>query len=84
MYRVRFGPRAARQFRKLPPDVQRRLDPGILALANDPRPPGCVKLSSEDALWRIRVGDFRIVYQVFDADLLVLVVKLGNRRDIYR
>ena len=60
------------------------LNPAILALAENPRPPGCLKLSGEESLWRIRVGDYRVVYQVQDAVLLVLVVKLGHRREIYR
>ncbi|MBI5387207.1 MAG: type II toxin-antitoxin system RelE/ParE family toxin [Verrucomicrobia bacterium] len=84
MYRVEFTSRAQRAFRNLTPDVQRRLDPAILALAGNPRPPGCVKLSGPDSLWRIRVGDYRIVYQVHDDVLLVLVVNVGHRRDIYR
>jgi len=62
MYRVEFSHRAARAFRNLPPDVQRRLDSTILALAENPRPPGCLKLSGEQSLWRVRVGDYRIVY----------------------
>lgn len=84
MLRIEFTSRAARAFRKLPLDVQRRLDPAILALAANPRPPGCVKLSGEDALWRIRVGDYRVVYQIRDDVLLVLVVNVGHRREIYR
>ena len=84
MYRIEFGHRAQRAFRNLPPDIQRRLDPAIMALANNPRPPGCIKLSGEESLWRIRVGDYRIVYQVQDDRRLVLVLKLGHRREIYR
>lgn len=84
MHRVLFAPRAERDFRKLSPDVQRRLDPAIRALAENPRPPGCRKLAGESSLWRLRVGDYRIVYQVRDDQLLVLVVKVGHRREIYR
>ncbi len=84
MYRIEFNSRAARAFRNLAPDVQRRLDPAIRALAENPRPPGCVKLSGEDSLWRIRMGDYRVLYQVRDAALLVLVVRVGHRREIYR
>ena len=84
MYRVEFASRARRMFRNLPADVQRRLDPAIQALRQDPRPPGCKKLSGEEFLWRIRVGDYRIVYQIQDNELLVLVVKVGHRREIYR
>ena len=84
MYRVHFAGRAERAFRKLSPEVQRRLDPAILALADQPRPPGCLKLSGQDSLWRIRVGDYRIVYQIQDEILLILVVNVGHRREIYR
>ena len=84
MHRILFARRAERAFRNLSLDVQRRLDPAILALANNPRPPGCLKLSGSDSLWRIRVGDYRIVYQIQDDALLVLVVNLGHRREIYR
>jgi mRNA interferase RelE/StbE len=84
MYRIHFAGRAERAFRKLSPEVQRRLDPAILALAANPRPPGCLKFSGPDSLWRIRVGDYRIVYQIQDAVVLILVVNVGHRRDIYR
>jgi mRNA interferase RelE/StbE len=60
--------------------VGRRID----ALALDPRPRGCKKLQGEGDIYRVRAGDFRIVYAVRDALLLVLVVKVGNRRDVYR
>jgi mRNA interferase RelE/StbE len=84
MFQVEFTNRAARAFRNLSPDVQRRLDPALLALADNPRPPGCVKLSGEESLWRVRVGDYRIVYQIQDKLLKVLVINVGHRREIYR
>ena len=61
-----------------------RLKPKIDALAQNPRPSGVVKLSGEDDLYRIRVGNYRITYSIQDNHLLVLVVKIGHRRDIYR
>ena len=72
MYRVEFASRAQRMFRNLPADVQRRLDPAIQALSQNPRPSGCKKLSGEESVWRIRVGDYRIIYQIRDNELLVL------------
>ncbi len=84
MYRIEFASRAQRMLRNLSADVQHRLDPAIQALRHDPRPPGCIKLSGEEFLWRIRVGNYRIVYQIQDNELLVLVVKVGHRREIYR
>jgi len=55
----------------------------IRALPNDPRPHGCKKLVDRDA-WRIRVGSYRVIYEIDDARLTVTVVKVGHRRDIYR
>jgi mRNA interferase RelE/StbE len=52
-------------------------------LADDPRPPGCEKLSGEDK-YRVRQGNYRILYEIADADLVVTVIRVGNRRDVYR
>jgi mRNA interferase RelE/StbE len=54
------------------------------ALAADPRPFGVKKLSADEDLFRIRVGDYRIIYQIRDKELIVLVVKIGHRREVYR
>jgi len=69
---------------KLPKADRARADERISALASNPRPPGCVKLSGHSGLWRIRVGDWRIVYQIQDELLIVLVLSVGHRREIYR
>lgn len=69
--------------RKLPRDVAARLDPHILALAKNPRPAGSQKLTDIDA-YRIRVGDYRIIYEIHDNILTVLVVQVGHRREAYR
>ena len=61
-----------------------RLREAIDALAENPRVPGNVKLQGEGELYRVRVGDYRIVYQIQDAVLVVLVVQIGHRREIYR
>ena len=61
-----------------------RLREAIDALTAIPRPPGCVKLQGSEELFRVRVGDYRIVYQIQDAVLVVLVVQIGHRREIYR
>ncbi len=82
-YEVRFKPSAAKELAKLPKEIQRRLSPRIDALAANPWPAGAEKLSGLDA-WRIRVGDYRVVYAVEDRLLVVLVVHVGNRREIYR
>jgi mRNA interferase RelE/StbE len=56
----------------------------LFALAEDPRPPGCKKMEGEDKLWRIRVGNYRIVYEINDLVLIVTAIKIAHRRDIYR
>jgi mRNA interferase RelE/StbE len=83
-YSIAFAKAAKRQFDKLPRPAQRRLGDVIAALAVDPRPPGVVKLTGEDRLYRVRSGDYRIIYQVEDERLLILVVKVGHRREVYR
>jgi mRNA interferase RelE/StbE len=83
-YAVEFSPGAEREFRKLAREIQMRLRPRIDALADDPRPAGAKKLKGADDLWRIRAGDYRIVYQIRDRILLVLVVRVAHRREVYR
>jgi mRNA interferase RelE/StbE len=64
--------------------LYQRLREAIGELASNPRPPGCVKLQGGDELYRVRAGDYRIIYQVQDKVLVVLVVQIGHRREIYR
>jgi len=84
IYRIDFARKAARQFQNLPAAVQKRLKPKIDALARNLRPRGVKKLEGEEDLYRIPVGDYRIIYQVQDKALVVLVVKLGDRKEIYK
>lgn len=81
---VEFTTAAARSVRKIEPLVRRRLLAGIAGLAADPRPPGVKKLSGVDNAWRIRIGDYRVIYEIDDRALTVLVVDVGHRREIYR
>ena len=83
-YRVEFAPAADRGFRALAEDVRRRLRPRIDALAENPRPHGMESLAREKCLYRIRAGDYRIIYQIRDDVLVVLVVRIGHRREVYR
>ena len=83
-YRLALKPSAERAFLGLPREVQRRLDRRLLALQDDPRPPGTKALAGEAGLYRLRVGDYRIVYEVHDKEILVLVLAIGHRREIYR
>ena len=87
-YRVELSTSASRELRKLEKRIQPKLMRGIggriSALAEDPRPPGVEKVEGHDDLWRVRSGDYRIVYAVEDDVLLVVVVKIGHRREVYR
>jgi len=82
-YSVEVAPAAVRQIKKLERSVQRKILARIDRLADDPRPPGCVKLSGRGDIYRVRIADFRILYTVVDATLIVLVLKVGHRRDVY-
>lgn len=83
-YRVEFAPSAQRQFRDLPRPVQERIVPRIRALAEQPRPRGAEKLAGTTDQYRIRVGDYRVIYAIRDDRLLILLLRFGHRRDIYR
>lgn len=83
-YRIELRPRAEKELAALPRDAQRRIVRAIDGLAEDPRPAGCVALKGGDGLLRIRVGVYRVVNLVEDDRLVVLVVRIGPRRDVYR
>jgi mRNA interferase RelE/StbE len=83
-YAVEFSKRAMRELAGVPQPVRNRINGRIRALADDPRPPGSQRLAGFEDLLRVRVGDYRIIYQVKDGVLIVVVVRLGHRRDIYR
>ncbi len=83
-YEIRIAPSAARSLRGLDRPIQRRIAAAIDGLAAEPRPSGVRKLVGAEDLWRIRVGDYRIVYAIGDDRLVVLVVRIGHRSDVYR
>ncbi|MBE0606712.1 MAG: type II toxin-antitoxin system RelE/ParE family toxin [Deltaproteobacteria bacterium] len=83
-YTVEFTHRAEKDFRSLPPEIRRRLAPKIDALTKNSRPRGAKPLEGSNDILRLRVGDYRILYQVLDDRLVVLLVKVGHRREIYR
>ena len=68
---------------RLPRDLVQRLDAAIMGLAEDPRPPGCKQLKGH-ALYRVRVGDWRIIYAIEDDKLIVLIVEIAPRGGAYR
>ena len=83
-YAVYILPAAARALTRLPRASQLRIRARIDSLAEQPRPEGVKKLAGTDELYRVRAGDYRIVYQVRDERLVVLVIRIGHRREVYR
>ncbi|MCC8166415.1 MAG: type II toxin-antitoxin system RelE/ParE family toxin [Planctomycetes bacterium] len=82
-YTIRFVPNIGRQLSRLDPSAVRKIKIAIDSLAHDPRPHGCIKMQGEPT-YRIRVGNYRVVYEINDTSITVLVVKIGHRRDVYR
>lgn len=82
-YSIRINKVAQKSLAKISQSYQDRLIAVIRDLGNDPRPAGCKKLSGRDA-WRIRVGDYRIIYEIQNSELIVIVVLVGHRSEIYR
>jgi mRNA interferase RelE/StbE len=83
MYRLEFRPAALRALRKLDSATAERVRGALALLASEPRPPASRKLSGRDA-YRIRVGQYRIIYTIDDSQLIVVVVLVGHRSSIYR
>ena len=81
---VRISATAEKQLRAAPRVDQQRLVTAIRALATTPRPRGCRKLRGYDDVFRIRVGTYRVIYAVHDRQLIVIVLKIGQRQDVYR
>lgn len=82
-YELSILPSALRSLSRLDHPIRKRVATKINALAENPRPQGAMKLVGSEH-WRIRIGDYRVVYDIEDAQLIVLVVEVGHRREIYR
>jgi mRNA interferase RelE/StbE len=82
-YDVVLTSSAAKELKKLPSQTVARIVPRLEALASTPRPSGCKKLQGGNREWRIRVGDYRIVYMIDDARLLVEVTRIRHRSEVY-
>lgn len=82
--RLEISRTAEKQLRELPAPAQRRIVKAVLALPGDPHPQGARKLSGHDDVFRIRVGVYRVIYSVADEVLVVIVLKIGHRKDVYR
>ena len=82
-YNVEILPSAVRAIRKLPPEAKRRVQAVIEVLRDDPRPPAAKRLVARPE-WRVRTGDYRVLYRIDDDVLIVVVIDAGHRREIYR
>ncbi|MBL7853727.1 MAG: type II toxin-antitoxin system RelE/ParE family toxin [Cyclobacteriaceae bacterium] len=85
MYQILFKKSAEKELERLPKSAVKRISRAVDDLAQNPRPPGSKKLEGQrESLWRIRVGDFRIIYFVEDVIRIVEIRRIGHRKDIYR
>jgi len=82
-YRVFFTASADRELRRLPTKIISRIIPRLEALADGPRPQGCKKLKGGDKEWRIRIGDYRAVYEIDDEARSIDVTRIAHRREVY-
>ncbi len=82
-YHIYILRRAQKELKDLPADVYERVIEGIRALAQDPRPLGCLKLTNREG-WRIRIGSYRVIYEIDDDQTTITVLNVGHRRDVYR
>ena len=83
-YQIDVAPSALRQLRKLDPQARRKIQAAIELLANEPRPPAAKMLVNTGGAWRVRVGDYRVVYDIEDGRLVILVLAVAHRREVYR
>lgn len=82
-YALAFKPSAEKELRKLPRDMIPRVVAAVRALGDEPRPHGCVKLSGSQS-WRVRIGDYRVIYDINDKSRAIDVLHIGHRREVYR
>ncbi len=83
-YEIEITRTAEKQLKKLPREDQERVVAAVLRLADEPRPRGSRKLAGYDDIFRIRVGTYRVLYSVSSGRLVIIILKIGHRRDVYR
>lgn len=82
-YELFINPKIEKALSKIDASMALKIKNSIRALATNPRPPGVKKLKGEDNAYRIRVGDYRIIYEIYDSKVLILIVNVGHRKEIY-
>ena len=83
-FSIRFAVSAKKDLRRLPESQQLKVVKRILELASEPRPNGISKLQGADSVCRIRCGDYRIVYRIDAAEVIIVIIKIGHRSDVYK
>ncbi|MEI6478354.1 MAG: type II toxin-antitoxin system RelE/ParE family toxin [bacterium] len=83
-YKLLYARLVKKELKKIPQDYREKIIGKIRALVHDPFPPGAVTLQGASGLFRIRSGDYRIIYEVRDSELIILVIKIGHRKEVYR
>lgn len=84
MYKITFEKNAKKEFDKLPLSIAHRIIKTVRSLAENPRPAKCIKLHGRENQYRVRVGDYRVLYIIKDNDLIVVIIKISHRKDVYR
>ena len=82
-YHIIIEKTARKELQKINRNEQISITQSILSLANEPRPVGCIKLKGREA-WRIRIGDYRVIYEIKDNQLIIVVITIGHRKDVYK
>ncbi|MCE7936741.1 type II toxin-antitoxin system RelE/ParE family toxin [Candidatus Saccharibacteria bacterium CPR2] len=84
LYEIRYSHRVKKELKNTPASQRKRIVSKIQGLAKSPRPIGCEKIRGSKSSYRIRVGTYRIIYSIYDQKLIVFVIKVGHRRDVYK
>lgn len=82
-YELLVNPRVEKALSKIDTQMSLRIREAIRSLASDPRPHGVKKLKGEEKAYRMRVGDYRIIYEIYDSKVLILIINVGHRKEIY-
>jgi mRNA interferase RelE/StbE len=84
VYEVSLERRAERDLKKLPAEVFNRIIPPVKALSENPKPSGCRKITGSKNDWRLRVGDYRVIYEINEREKAVRIMRIRHRREVYR
>lgn len=84
LYCIEFKSSAKKELAKLPKSIAEKIVVSIKSLADNPRPDGCKKLKGAESVYRIRINDYRVVYSIIDQCLIIQVIKIGHRKEVYQ